>query len=145
MDKSDLIDILPANLIKKGTYMLADDVVCKVDEYHTAKTGKHGSAKMLIKAYELVSGKQKDISISTSDKVEIPIINRKEYLLMGIEDNFMQLLTDKGELIENIKLNSNDVSKKLLESFENKSDEQEITVSVMHFMNQTLVDDFKMK
>ena len=100
---------------------------------------------MLIKAYELVSGKQKDISISTSDKVEIPIINRKEYLLMGIEDNFMQLLTDKGELIENIKLNSNDVSKKLLESFENKSDEQEITVSVMHFMNQTLVDDFKMK
>ena len=44
MDKSDLIDILPANLIKKGTYMLADDVVCKVDEYHTAKTGKHGSA-----------------------------------------------------------------------------------------------------
>ncbi|AYV76063.1 MAG: translation initiation factor eIF-5A family protein [Terrestrivirus sp.] len=145
MDKSDLIDILPANLIKKGTYMLADNIVCKVDEYHTAKTGKHGSAKMLIKAYELVSGKQKDISISTSDKVEIPIINRKEYLLMGIEDNFMQLLNDKGELIENIKLNNNDVSKKLLESFENKSDEQEVTVSIMHFMNQTLVDDLKMK
>jgi translation initiation factor 5A len=145
MDRSELIEILPANQIRKGTYMLEGDIVCKVDEYHTAKTGKHGSAKMLIKAFELVSGKQKEISISTSDKVDVPIISRKEYTLVGIEEgDYMQLVNDRGELIENIKLNVNEVSGKLKEAFA-ENDSSEISVFIMHFMNQTLVDDFKIK
>jgi translation initiation factor 5A len=142
MDKTEFIEILPANQIKKGTYLLADDIVCKVSEYHTAKTGKHGSAKMIIKAYELISGKQKDITISTADKVEIPIVTRKEYSLIGLEDDYPQLIDENGSLVENIKLDNSEASERLRnETLEN----QEITVSVFHFMNQTLIDDYKVK
>ena len=144
MDRTELIEILQANHIRKGTYILINDVVCKVDDYHTAKTGKHGSAKMLIKAVELVSGKQKETTISTADRVEVPIINRKEYVLVDLDDDFMQLLNEKGEMIENIKLNANAVSDKLRAEF-GETVNAEFTITVLHFMNQTLVDDYKVK
>lgn len=147
MDNTHLISILPANLIRKGTYLLVDDVVCKVDNYHTAKPGKHGAAKMLIQTYEVISGKQKDVSISTKDKVDIPIITRKEYTLMSVDENeYLQLLNDKGEMVDDIKLNeNNELCERLMNEWNNKLDDQEFVVTVMHFMNQTFVDDFKVK
>lgn len=145
MDNSDLVEIIQVNQIKRGTLVLYDDVVCKVLDYHTAKPGKHGAAKLLIKSVELFSGKNKDISLSTSGTAYQPIVTRKEYMLVAIDDdNYMQLLDDIGEMVENIQLNDNDVSKQIYESFANNPN-AEFTVCIMHLMNQTLIDSFKMK
>jgi translation initiation factor 5A len=139
------MELLPANQVRVGTYIMINDVVCKVLEYHTAKTGKHGSAKMLVKAQELINGKQKEGTFSTSDMLDVPVITRKEFQLSEIdEDDYLHLIDESNNLVEDIKLTNSDASNALRDAYENRSDDKDIMVQILFFLNTHLIVDHKM-
>ena len=59
---------------------------CKVTEVSTAKPGKHGSAKVILKGKDILTGKTYDCTYHSGDMVDAPITSRDEYTLLNIED-----------------------------------------------------------
>jgi translation initiation factor 5A len=58
--------------IKKGGHVVIKGFPCKVAEYSTAKTGKHGSAKANIMGYDIFSGKKYEMFAPTSATAQEP-------------------------------------------------------------------------
>lgn len=70
-----------------------------------AKPGKHGHAKAFIAGYDIFTDKRYEDSCPTSHNVDIPVVARREYSLIGIsEDAYVSLLTPEGTTKEDLKL-----------------------------------------
>ena len=93
-----------AGSLKKGDYVMLNDKPCKITGISHAKPGKHGSAKAIIKGTNLFDGKTVEASHGTGDMVPCPIITRKEYLLLGVEDDMLSLLDDDGEQKDDVQM-----------------------------------------
>ncbi|VEL27877.1 unnamed protein product [Protopolystoma xenopodis] len=116
--------------LRKNGFVVLRDRPCKIIEMSTAKTGKHGSAKCHLVGIDIFTGKKyEDISPSTHT-MRVPIISRKEYTLVGIDDDFLSLLDDAGNIKEDVKLPEGDVGKEIKEKFENKDDLNSLFVSL---------------
>jgi len=59
---------------------------CKVTEVSTAKPGKHGSAKVILKGKDILTAKVYDCTYHSGDMVDAPIVNREEYTCLGHDD-----------------------------------------------------------
>lgn len=94
-----------AGQIKKGGLIMIKDQPCKVSNVSTSKTGKHGSAKCNFVAYNIFNNKKLEEMLGSTHATSIPVVIRKEYTLMDInEDDYVTLLDDDGETREDIKL-----------------------------------------
>ena len=107
---------------------------CKVVSFSTAKTGKHGSAKAMITGIDIFTANKYECTFSTGDNVDAPVTKRLEYTLINIEDDgYVSLMSDSGEIKEDIKLPEEewlkDVVEKTREIFE--AGEKECIVSVL--------------
>ena len=65
-----------AGEIKKNGFMIISGRPCKVVDYSTAKTGKHGHAKASITGIDIFNGRKYEDSVPTSHNVEVPNIKR---------------------------------------------------------------------
>ncbi len=82
---------------------------CKVNDYSTAKPGKHGSAKASIVGIDIFTGKKYEDSMPTAATVLIPTVNRIEYEVADIdEDDFVSLIQEDGSLKTDLKLPAGD-------------------------------------
>lgn len=72
--------------VKKGGYVVIKGFPCKVADYSTAKTGKHGSAKAMYVGIDIFSGRKYEDSNPTSATCLEPIVTRKEYQIVDIND-----------------------------------------------------------
>ena len=63
--------------LKKGNYVIIGGEPCRVVEITKAKTGKHGSAKAHVVAIGLFTGNKRTLVGPVSQKVEIPIIDKR--------------------------------------------------------------------
>lgn len=92
--------------IKKNGYMVFNGRPCKVVDYSTAKTGKHGHAKASITGIDIFNGKKYEDSQPTSHTVEVPIITRTQWLVMSVDDDSYVTLFDPngGEPRSDLKL-----------------------------------------
>ena len=95
---------ISAGSIKKGGLMVIDGRPCKVVEYSTLKTGKHGHAKASITAIDIFTGEKYKYSAPTSQNVEVPNVKRTEYQVMSIKDDYCDLIDEKGEMRSDLKL-----------------------------------------
>lgn len=59
--------------IKKGSHVVIKGFPCKVVEYSTAKTGKHGSAKANITGVDIFTSKKYEMFAPTSATAQEPI------------------------------------------------------------------------
>lgn len=114
-----------AGSIKKGGFCMLKGKPCRVVDYSTSKTGKHGHAKAHIVGLDIFTNKKYEDMCPTSHNMDVPIVTRQEYQVIGIDsDNFVNLLTDSGETKDDLRLptdtdNSLDeVGKKVQELFE---------------------------
>lgn len=98
---------------------------CKIIEYSTSKTGKHGHAKANIVGVDIFTGrKYEDISPS-SHNMETPVVSRKDYQLIDIDDDgYVTLMDDKNDTRADIKLDleADDIHKKTKDEFEEGKD-----------------------
>merc|ERR1711881_580455 len=93
-----------AGSIRKGSFMLIKGFPCKVVEVTTSKTGKHGHAKASITGIEIFTGKKYEDSVPTSHNVDCPNVTKTEYTVISVDDGYVTLMDDAGEMREDLKL-----------------------------------------
>jgi|SRR3989344_1142233 len=73
--------------LREGNYVILDNEACVVKSIQLSKTGKHGSMKCRLEAMTLVDGKKKVMIFPSSDKIEVPIIEKKEAQVLSVHDD----------------------------------------------------------
>jgi translation initiation factor 5A precursor (eIF-5A) len=106
--------------LKKGSYIVIDGEPCRIVDYSTAKTGKHGSAKAHVVAIGVFSGQKKTLVAPVDTRVQIPIIEKR----------VAQVIADLGGSVQLMDLES-------YETFEveKPADEPEIAASLKTGVN----------
>ena len=90
--------------IKKGSYMVFQGRPCKVVDYSTSKTGKHGHAKASITGIDIFTGKKYEDSLPTSHNVEVPNIKRSEWTAISYDqDGYLTLMDLQGNTRQDLK------------------------------------------
>jgi translation initiation factor 5A len=91
--------------IKKNSFMVINGRPCKVVDYSTAKTGKHGHAKASITGIDIFNGKKYEDSVPTSHGVEVPNIKRIELQAIALDnDGYLTLMSELGHTRSDLKL-----------------------------------------
>ena len=89
------------NRLKPGSLVMIKGNPCKVTDTTTAKPGKHGSAKVILKGKDILTDKVYDCTFHAGDMVDAPLVKRTEYTLLNVEeDGALQLLDSQGEMKE---------------------------------------------
>ena len=105
---------------------------CKVTETSTAKPGKHGSAKVILKGKDIFTAKVYECTFHAGDMVPAPIVKRTEYTLLNLEDTALELLDKDGEVKSDVNLpeadHLSDVAKDIKRIFEEGKKECLVTV-----------------
>jgi translation initiation factor 5A len=70
--------------MKEGSYIVIDDVACKVVDVQVSKSGKHGHAKHRLTAVGILDGKKRVIVQPAHDNVETPMIEKKNAQVLSI-------------------------------------------------------------
>ena len=65
-----------AGSLKKGSLVMIKGRPCKVVDFSTAKTGKHGSAKAMVTGIDIFTSNKLECTFSTGDNVDAPIVNK---------------------------------------------------------------------
>lgn len=81
-----------ANELKEGKYLLVEDIPCRIVQIETSKSGKHGGAKMRITAIGIFDGQKKVLLAPGDQDVEVPIIERRNVLIMSVDGKTAQVM-----------------------------------------------------
>lgn len=96
---------MQAGSIKKNGHVMLKGQPCKVVDYSTSKTGKHGHAKAHIVGLDIFTSKKYEDICPTSHNMEVPIVKRAEHQLIDIsEDGYVSLLLGNGETKDDLML-----------------------------------------
>ena len=94
-----------AGEIKKNGFMVINGRPCKVVDYSTAKTGKHGHTKASITGIDIFNGRKYEDSVPTSHNVEVPIIKRSEWQAIAVDgEGYVTLMDDKANTRSDLRL-----------------------------------------
>jgi translation initiation factor 5A len=63
--------------LKVGSYVIVDDVPCRIMSYTKSKPGKHGSAKARVVAIGVFDGAKRSFVKPVSAQVEVPLIEKR--------------------------------------------------------------------
>ena len=77
---------------KVGSIILIDGISCDVRSTDVSKTGKHGSMKCRLEVATLIDNKKKVQIFPSSDKIEVPIIEKKEAQVLSIKDDVANVM-----------------------------------------------------
>ena len=120
------------NRLKNGSLVMIKGNPCKVTDVSTAKPGKHGSAKVILKGKDILTAKVYECTYHAGDMVDAPIVKRQEYTLLNIDENTLELLDPNGEVKADINLPEDehlkDVANKIKQIFEDGKKECLVTV-----------------
>ncbi|MCX8204304.1 MAG: translation initiation factor IF-5A [Candidatus Nezhaarchaeota archaeon] len=81
-----------AGSLKVGSYIVIDDVPCRIVEMEKSKPGKHGSAKARIVAIGLFDGVKRSIVVPVDQKVEQPVVEKRSAQVIALTPNSVQLM-----------------------------------------------------
>jgi translation initiation factor 5A len=129
---ASLCEKTDTNRLKPGSLVMIKGFPCKVTDVTTAKPGKHGSAKVILKGKDILTDKVYDCTYHAGDMVDAPICKRIEYTLLNIDDETLSLMDGQGEIKEDVNLPTNEHLKakknNIIEWFEKGTNEVLVTV-----------------
>lgn len=113
---------------------------CKIVEMSTSKTGKHGHAKVHMVALDIFDGKKYEDICPSTHNMNVPIVARKQYNLIHIDDDdYLQLMGEEGNTKEDLK-----ASGELGEQIRKQYDEgKELQITVLSSLGQEKVAQCK--
>ncbi|MEM5792811.1 MAG: translation initiation factor IF-5A [Candidatus Aenigmatarchaeota archaeon] len=82
--------------LKKGGFVLIDDVACRVVSVNISKSGKHGAAKARVEGIGLFDGRRRSIIKPADAKVPVPVLLKKPAQVLAIMGEKAQLM-DLGD------------------------------------------------
>jgi translation initiation factor 5A len=136
-----------AGQVKKGGHILMKgDKPCKVIDIKVSKTGKHGHGKCRFTAIDIFDGSKHEDIIPSTHTAHLPFVNRAEYTVIGIEDGYLQMMQDDGEMKEDLTLPTypEDLGSQLEEAIATaEATGKTVVVSVISAMEKEAVTSFK--
>ncbi|XP_053205824.1 eukaryotic translation initiation factor 5A-1-like [Panonychus citri] len=115
--------------LRTNGYVMIRDRPCKIMEMSNSKAGRHGQAKVKIVGHDMFTGKKYDDLCLPSRNIEVPIISRTEYQLIGIDnDGFSTLNDEHGNTRKDIRLPESKLGETIREKFKQNV---ELIVTVM--------------
>jgi translation initiation factor 5A len=114
--------------LRKGSHVMIKGNPCKIVDYSTSKTGKHGHAKAHIVAIDIFTGKKMEDLCPTSHNMSQPVVTNTEMQVLSAdyEQGTVSLLTESGETKDDLNLphvDSHGVSPETLAAYEKISKE----------------------
>lgn len=73
--------------LQKGSYIVIEDVACKVIDTQTSRPGKHGHAKVRLSAVGILDGKKRVIVMPGHNNIDVPIIEKKTAQILSVSGN----------------------------------------------------------
>ena len=109
------IKLQHASGLRSGSYILVEGEPCVVKDTQTSRPGKHGHAKVRIKATSILTGSNKEIVKPGHDNVEVPIINKKNGQILSIngEDIEMMDMETYENILADLKLADDEIKDSL--------------------------------
>ena len=93
--------LIHATQAKPGNSIIVEGVPCTVRSNDISTSGRHGHAKCRIEAISILDGKKKVLVIGGHDRLEVPMINKKNgQVLSIIEDKASIMDLETYETIE---------------------------------------------
>lgn len=87
--------------LKKGDTIIIDGAACKISDTATSRPGKHGHAKVNLMAVGLLDGKKRNVVMPGHDRVEAPIVEKKNAQILSVSGNKAQVMdTESYETFE---------------------------------------------
>lgn len=102
--------------LRKGGHVLIKTHPCKISDMSTSKPGKHGHAKVNLEAYDVFTHQKLVDSGPASHNVDVPVIVKKQYLLLHIvRDGFLSLFSaDSGETRDDVRMpDANEIKERI--------------------------------
>lgn len=78
--------------LREGRYVVIDGEPCKIKSISTSKPGKHGSAKAKVDAYSIFDGRRYNFSAPVTDRVQVPLIDKRQAQVVSVEGDIVQLM-----------------------------------------------------
>lgn len=78
------IKLVNATELCSGSFVILDNTPCIVKSIDISKTGKHGHAKARIEAIGIFDGKKHIIIMPGSERVKVPIIEKRKAQVLSI-------------------------------------------------------------
>lgn len=90
--------------LKEGKYVLIDNIPCRIVEIETSKPGKHGAAKMRVTAIGIFDGQKKTLLTPSDQDVEVPIIERRNVLILSVTGKTAQVMDQETSEIYDLEI-----------------------------------------
>merc|ERR1719348_345907 len=88
---------MQCSALRKGGFVMIKNRPCKIVEMSTSKTGKHGHAKVHLVALDIFTGEKLEDICPSTHNMEVPNVKRKDYQLIGMDDDFLSMMDDTGK------------------------------------------------
>jgi len=77
--------------LKKGNYIIIDDVACSVVDIQISRPGKHGHAKARITGTGLLDGKKR-VMVTGDHEVSAPVIDKRNAQVLSVSGNMANVM-----------------------------------------------------
>lgn len=137
---SSLTYPIQCSALRKSGHVVIKGRPCKIIDMSTSKTGKHGHAKVHLVATDIFTLKKlEDLSPSTHN-MEVPIVKRTEFQLLDIDDGFLSLMNNDGDMKEDVKAPEGELGDKLQNDFD---EGKELLVTIVAAMGEEACISYK--
>ena len=105
--------------LKIGSYVIVEDVPCRIVDLTKSKPGKHGAAKARVVAMGVFDSVKRSFVKPVDAKVDMPMIEKKTGQLIAILPNSLQIMDlETYEIFETPLQNDDDLKPRLNEGVE---------------------------
>ncbi|TGO32257.1 hypothetical protein BHYA_0334g00040 [Botrytis hyacinthi] len=132
---------MQCSALRKNGFVCIKNRPCKIIDMSTSKTGKHGHAKVHLVATDIFTGKKLEELCPSTHNMDVPNVSRVEYQLLNItDDDFLSLMSEGGDLKDDVHLPDGEVGQKIRSLFDS---DKETNVIVLTAMGEQLAIDGK--
>jgi len=78
--------------LKEGSFVVIDNVPCRVVSMDKSKTGKHGSAKARVVAVGLFDNIKRNIVAPADQRVDVPLVEKRTAQVISLMPDAVQLM-----------------------------------------------------
>ncbi|XP_078589118.1 eukaryotic translation initiation factor 5A-1-like [Branchiostoma floridae x Branchiostoma japonicum] len=108
-----------ASSLRQNGHVMLKDRPCKITEITTTTVGKHGHSKVTIVGVDIFTGDEYEDVVPSTQNLDVPNVSPKIYMLTNIEDGFLHLMDDSGDMKEDLKVPGGDLGNEIQSRFDN--------------------------
>ncbi|KAG0286100.1 Eukaryotic translation initiation factor 5A [Linnemannia gamsii] len=131
---------MQSSALQKNGYVVIKGRPCKIVDITTAKGDRYGQSMVHLVGLDIFTGKRLEDTVSSTHNMEVPNINRGEFPLISIEDDFLSLMNGDGSTKANVRVPEGALGRQIKA---NSDDGKDLLISVMEAMGEAVASSYK--